>query len=131
MMDTKSSTFFRGHKTIACGRPKACETVKQQLMQKVRIKTIEVCGFSKAKAKEYVDTFFKNNPERAVKVNELIQNPKLRVMSSVPIFLWVICLLHSEDTYDFGDRTLHLRIVHFSEESFTWMLYQHRKPEFD
>ena len=104
MIDTKSTSILKGHKTIACGRPKACETVKQQLMQKSRIKTIEVCGFSESKAKEYVEAFFKRDPKKAAKVNELMEKPNIRVMSSVPIFLWVICLLHSEDFCDFGDE---------------------------
>ena len=96
IVNTKS-TLLKGHKTIACGRPKACEIVKLQSKEKQRIKTIEVCGFSEKKSIEYIDTFFKSHPQKAEKVKEVIRKPNLRIMASVPIFLWVICLLYTED----------------------------------
>ena len=101
MIDTNSSYSFKGHKTVVCGRPKACGFVKQQLSRKLKITTIEVCGFSQTKVYQYIDIFFKHNREKAITVKHLIQNRNLRVMSSVPIFLWVICLLHSEESANF------------------------------
>ena len=96
MIDTKS-TALKGHKAIVCGRPKACEIIKLQLREKQRIKTIEVCGFSEKKSIKYIDAFFKEYPLKAEKVKEVIRKPNLRMMASVPIFLWVICLLYTED----------------------------------
>ena len=96
IVNTKS-TVLKGHKTIVCGRPKACEIIKLQSMEKQRIKTVEVCGFSERKSIEYIDAFFKDHPQKAEKVKEIIRKPNLRIMASVPIFLWVICLLYTED----------------------------------
>ena len=95
MIDT-TSTILKGHKTIACGRPKACEFIKSK-MHTQKIKTIEICGFNEKKTIEYIERFFYSNLERAEKVKEIIKRPNIRVMSSVPVFLWIICVLYSED----------------------------------
>ena len=95
MIDTKSD-LLKGHKTIACGRPKACELVKSQV-QVQKVKRIEVCGFNERKTTEYIDHFFQDDLERAEKVKAIIERPNIKVMSSVPVFLWIICLLYSED----------------------------------
>ena len=95
LIDTKSG-LLKGHKTIACGRPKACEFIKST-MHSQKTKLIEVCGFDEKKTIEYIDRFFKDDLERAEKVKELIKRTNLRIMSSVPVLLWVICLLYSED----------------------------------
>lgn len=103
MINTKSSAVLKGHKTIACGRQKACDTVKEKLRGKdIRIKTVEVCGFSEAKSLEYIDLFFKHNPEKCVKVKELMKKQNIRVLSNVPVFLWVICLLYSQKDCENG-----------------------------
>ena len=96
MINTKSS-ILKCHKTIACGRPNACEFIKSKMMQTQKIKTIEVCGFNESKSMEYIERFFQADIKRAEKVKEIIKRPNIRVMSSVPVFLWVICLLYSED----------------------------------
>ena len=96
MINTKSS-ILKGHKTIVGGRPNACEFIKSKMMQTQKIKTIEVCGFNESKSIEYIERFFQADVKRAEKVKEIIKRPNIRVMSSVPVFLWVICLLYSED----------------------------------
>ena len=96
MIDTKSS-ILKGHKTIVGGRPNACEFIKSKMMQTQKIKTIDVCGFNESKSIEYIERFFQADVKRAEKVKEIIKRPNIRMMSSVPVFLWVICLLYSED----------------------------------
>ena len=95
VIDTKSG-LLKGHKTIVCGRPKACEFIKSTMhLQKTKL--VEVCGFDEKKTIQYIDRFFRSDPERADKVKEIIKRPNTRVMSSVPVLLWVICLLYSEE----------------------------------
>ena len=96
VINTKSS-ILKGHKTIVGGRPSACEFIKSKMMQKQKIKTIDVCGFNGSKSIEYIERFFQADVKKAEKVKEIIKRPNIRVMSSVPVFLWVICLLYSDD----------------------------------
>ena len=48
LIDTNSS-FLKGHRTIACGRPKACGFIKGK-MENQAMKSIEVCGLTKTKS---------------------------------------------------------------------------------
>ena len=103
MINPKSLAVLKGHKTIACGRQKACDIVKENLLVKnIKIKSVEVCGFSTAKALEYIDLFFKHDPEKCVKVKQLMKKQNIRVLSNVPVFLWIICLLYSQDSCEYG-----------------------------
>ena len=97
MMDAKSLKFIKGHKTIACGRPNACEFVKSNILQSQKIKTVEVSGFNTANTMKYIERFFQNDSEKADEVKKVIQRPNIQMMSSVPVFLWIICLLYSEE----------------------------------
>ena len=104
IMDTKNGILKR-HKVIACGRPKACEFVKhvanvvQMNVQMLPMtKTIEVVGFSQANILKYIDKFFIDEEEKAIKVKDTLDvSNNLKVMSTVPVFLWVICCVYGED----------------------------------
>ncbi|XP_066928027.1 uncharacterized protein [Clytia hemisphaerica] len=97
IIDTKHIDL-KGHKTIACGRPNACETVQKAFSKTQHTKRVEVCGFCNAMIKTYVQSFFKNATERSEKVLEVIKRSgNLQAMASVPIFLWVICSIYAED----------------------------------
>ena len=96
LIDTKNGVL-KQHKIIACGRPKACELVKQQFDDS-NPKTIEVCGFSEENIKKYVKMFFGQNEEKAKLVREALDIPSnLKVMATVPVFLWVICCVYREE----------------------------------
>ena len=95
LIDTKNR-FLKNHKVIACGRPKACEFVKQHFAQ--MSKTIEVVGFNKENIVKYIDNFFINEEQKAKKVKEAIEiSNNLKVMATVPVFLWVICCVYGEN----------------------------------
>ena len=96
---------LRGHKTIASGRPKACDFIKKKLLELkenerkvIRIKTVEVCGFKEENVNKYVEKFFNGNIEKVKRVKEVIRSSNnLKVMSTVPVFTWVICHVYSEN----------------------------------
>ena len=95
LIDTKNGVL-KNHKVIACGRPKACEFIKQQFVNKS--KTIEVCGFNKENISKFIDIFFDQNNEKAEEVkNALSISSNLKIMATVPVFLSVICSVYSED----------------------------------
>ena len=89
-------------------------------MQSQKIKLVEVCGFDEKKTIEYIyyniymDCFFRGDWERGEQVKEAIKRNNLRIMSSVPVLLWVMCLLYSED---FGEE------INSSTEIYTYGLF--------
>ena len=95
LIDTRKG-ILKNHKVIACGRPKACEFVKQKFVQ--FSKTIEVVGFNQDNILKYVDKFFVGEEEKAKKVKEALEiSNNLELMSAVPVFLWVICCVYGEE----------------------------------
>ena len=101
LINTKCNKMFKNHKTLVCGRPKACEFVKAQLTQKCKIKTIEVCGFNEDNIRKYILNFFDKDQGKAEQVQRTIDSSSnLMIMSSVPVFLWVICNVYSENLID-------------------------------
>ena len=95
LIDTKNGVLNH-HKVIACGRPKACEFIKQQFLNKS--KTIEVCGFNNKNISKFIDIFFDQNNEKAEKVKAVLNiSSNLKIMATVPVFLWVICSVYSEE----------------------------------
>ena len=101
LINTKCNEMFKNHKTFACGRPKACEFVKAQLSRTCKIKTIELCGFNRENIRKYILNFFNKDQVKAEKVQKAIDSSSnLKVMSSVPVFLWVICNVYSENLID-------------------------------
>ena len=113
MINTKSP-LLKGHKTVACGRPKACEFIKFKMLQSQKVKIIEVSGFNEANTIKYIERFFQNDALKCGKVKKIIQQPTIRSMSSVPVFLWIICLLYSED-FD--------HVINSSTELYTYGLF--------
>jgi len=93
--------FLKDHKSIVCGRPKACEIVKSVLHNFQNLtKTVEVCGFSPENVQRYITQFFRfdNDNEKADRVRQALKmSSDLNFMASVPVFLWVICNVYSED----------------------------------
>ena len=96
LVDTNNGVL-KNHKVIACGRPKACEFVKQKFLHK-QVKTIEVCGFKEENVIKYIDRFFNQNKDKAIQVKKALKSSSnLKVMATVPVFLWVICSVYSEE----------------------------------
>ena len=95
LIDTKKG-IFKNNKVIVCGRPRACELVKQQFKHKS--KTIEVCGFNEDNIMKYIDQFFNQREVNARKVKEALRiSSNLKVMATVPVFLWVICSVYGQE----------------------------------
>jgi len=100
LIDTKGN-FLKNHRSIVCGRPKACEDIRSKLRKsKNIIKTVEVCGFNSENVQKYITRFFqdkKKKEEEAELIRQVIKDSNdLNVMASVPVFLSVICNVYSE-----------------------------------
>ena len=108
LLNCKSNKSFGHHKTFACGRLKACEFIKRQLSQ--TCKTIEICGFNPQNVQKYIHNFFKDNQVKAEKI--IRKSSNLKVMSSVPVFLWVICNVFSENLI--GDGQINTELYFYT-----------------
>ncbi|XP_057298285.1 uncharacterized protein LOC130629179 [Hydractinia symbiolongicarpus] len=94
----KISLLSKG-KVIVCGRPQACDVIKNILQEKnSQLKLIEVSGFSEDNVDTYIRKFFLCNEE---KINSLktalneIEN--LKSMAYIPIYLYIICTVFNSE----------------------------------
>uniref|UniRef100_A0A7M5V4V2 NACHT domain-containing protein n=1 Tax=Clytia hemisphaerica TaxID=252671 RepID=A0A7M5V4V2_9CNID len=96
---------LKGHKSIASGRPKACDFLKRKFielkeleMKVIKIKTVEVCGFKDEDVEKYIERFFNGDVAKVKRVKDAIcYSNNLKVMATVPVFTWVICNVYGED----------------------------------
>ena len=98
LVEPHSSIFLEQKKVLLAGRPEACEIMKSVFSERVDTRMVEVCGFSEKSVNSYIDQTFKDKPELILttktKINE---SENLKAMSSVPVYLWIICLLFGEE----------------------------------
>ena len=101
LMSPKQKPFLRNHKTIVSGRPKACEFVHTLFSREnLKTKAVHVCGFNSLNIERYITNFFADN-FKANRVLFFVNDSKdLKAMASIPVFLWVICSVFSEDLID-------------------------------
>ncbi|XP_057297077.1 NACHT, LRR and PYD domains-containing protein 3-like [Hydractinia symbiolongicarpus] len=86
-------------KVIVCGRPQACDVIKNILQEKnSQLKLIEVSGFSEDNVDTYIRKFFLCNEEKInylkTALNE-IEN--LKSMAYIPIYLYIICTVFNSE----------------------------------
>ena len=126
LIEPKSNIFLE-RRVLLAGRPEACEILKAVIDDRTETKMVEVCGFNRENVNIYIDKTFKDKPELILttktKINE---SDNLRSMSTVPVYLWIICLLFGEDnTIDSPQTTTELFI-------YACLIYlsQHMKERF-
>ncbi|XP_066917259.1 uncharacterized protein [Clytia hemisphaerica] len=88
--------FIPGHKTIVCGRPKACQFLQNYVLDTRNTKTVEICGFTYENTVEYIRKFFNNKEKSARLIEKLRLSDNLRQMCTIPIFLWIVCHIFNE-----------------------------------
>ena len=92
-----TSTIFPGHTILIAGRPQACDIIESILFRS-RIKRIESIGFSHEMVKLYVRNYFKDDEKLCDFVLLTIEEvTTLKNMSSIPVYLWIICHLYGYD----------------------------------
>ena len=95
-----TSTIFPGRTILIAGRPQACDIIESILSRNriKRIKRIESIGFSHEIVKLYVKNYFKDNGNLCDFVLQTIEEvTTLKNMSSIPVYLWIICHLYGYD----------------------------------
>ena len=98
LVEPHSSIFLEQKKVLLAGRPEACEIMKSVFSERVDTRMVEVCGFSEKSVNSYIDQTFKEKPELILTTKTKIkESENLKAMSSVPVYLWIICLLFGEE----------------------------------
>ena len=92
-----TSTIFPGRTILIAGRPQACDII-ESILSRSRIKRIESIGFSHEIVKIYIKNYFKDDEDLCDFVIQRIEEvTTLKNMSSIPVYLWIICHLYGYD----------------------------------
>ena len=92
-----NSGILPNRKVIITGRPDACSQLLW-IFDIMRIKEVDVLGFSPAKVKEYINIFSANNTNLRDIIHLKIEGSgQLKSMARLPAYLWTICSLYQED----------------------------------
>ncbi|XP_057309574.1 uncharacterized protein LOC130647649 [Hydractinia symbiolongicarpus] len=94
----KSSSLLPNSKVLVCGRPQACDIIKNLFLTSQQPKLIEVSGFDENSIGIYVKKFFENNTEKIkslhVSLNEI---SNLKAMAHIPVYLRTICNVYASE----------------------------------
>ncbi|XP_066934495.1 uncharacterized protein [Clytia hemisphaerica] len=89
--------FIPGHKTFICGRPKACQFLRNSLLSARKTKIVDVCGFTEAEIYGYIGMFFEEKEKSDRLIKQLQESDNLRQMCAIPVFLWIVCHIFNEE----------------------------------
>ncbi|XP_057311094.1 uncharacterized protein LOC130648960 [Hydractinia symbiolongicarpus] len=92
------SSILPGHKTLVAGRPEACAILRKTFADRFSMKLVEICGFNSESVNLYIHRYFNGDDKliNAVKT-KINESENLAVMSTIPIYTWVICEIFKED----------------------------------
>ena len=90
------SSQLASHRTIVCGRPDACQDIYSHYSPHLPIKVIEICGFSDDSVYQFVKNFHQDDVE--VIIQKIKNSENLNIMASIPVYLWVICHILTDNT---------------------------------
>ncbi|XP_057309590.1 NACHT, LRR and PYD domains-containing protein 4-like [Hydractinia symbiolongicarpus] len=92
------SSLLPNSKVLVCGRPQACDIIKNLFLTSQQPKLIEVSGFDENSIGIYVKKFFENNTEKIkslhVSLNEI---SNLKAMAHIPVYLHIICNVYASE----------------------------------
>ena len=92
-----TANIFPGRAILIAGRPQACDII-ESILSRSRMKRIECIGFSQEMVELYVKNFFKDDQKLSDFVLLTIEEvTTLKNMSSIPVYLWIICGLYNYD----------------------------------
>ena len=92
-----TSALFPGRTILIAGRPQSCDII-ESILSRSTIRRIESIGFSHEIVQLYVKNYFKGDENLCDFVLQTIEEvTTLKNMSSIPVYLWIICHLYSYD----------------------------------
>ena len=89
---------FLDQTTILASRPDSANTLYLRRGKKVKIKRVDIVGFTMEGISKYVRNFAITRPDlQQVILRKIAGSKTLKAMSHIPVYLWIICSLFEED----------------------------------
>lgn len=89
-------TLLPGHKTIITTRPTTISIIRSAFSES-SLRELDILGFDSSQVSQYIDLFIQNETHVSNMLKEKIEHSShLKVMSTVPVYLWTLCSLFQE-----------------------------------
>ena len=84
---------------LITGRPLACSYLTDTFYDKVKLKHLEVTGFTEKSKKKYISNFCMGDEHLARSIeNKIKEEEVIKAMTSIPVFAWAMCCILSDET---------------------------------
>ena len=92
-----TSSVLSDHIILLSGRPQACDFVESMISSNT-LKRVESIGFSESNVTLYVKHYLRKDENLVALVLEKIEEETtLKNMSTIPVYLWIICAMYRYD----------------------------------
>lgn len=107
-------TLLPGHKTIITTRPTTISIIRSAFSES-SLRELDILGFDSSQVSQYIDLFIQNETHVSNMLKEKIEHSShLKMMSTVPVYLWTLCSLFQEQNMSEVPTTI--------TELFVWQL---------
>ena len=84
---------------LITGRPLACSYLTDTFCDQVKLKHLEVTGFTDKNIRKYISNFCMGDENLARSIEKKIDGEEvIKGMTSIPVFAWAVCCIVSDDT---------------------------------
>ena len=84
---------------LITGRPLACSYLTDTFYDQVKLKHLEVTGFTDTNKRKYISNFCMGDEHLARSIEETIERAEvIKGMTSIPVFAWAMCCILNDDT---------------------------------
>ena len=84
---------------LITGRPLACSYLTDRFDDQVKLKHLEVTGFTDNNKKKYISKFCRGDENLARSIENKIEGEEvIKGMTSIPVFSWAMCFILSDET---------------------------------
>ena len=97
ILNTRNSEF--PFCKLITGRPLACSYLTDKYYDQVKLKHLEVTGFTDKNKKKYISNFCMGDENLARSIKKRIEGEEvIKGMTSIPVFAWAMCCTLSDET---------------------------------
>ena len=91
---------------LITGRPLACSYLTDTFYDQVKLKHLEVTGFTDKNKRKYISNFCMGDENLARSIEKKIEGSEvIKGMTSIPVFAWAMCCILSDETNLEAPRT--------------------------
>ena len=91
---------------LITGRPLACNYLTDTFYDQVKLKHLEVTGFTDNNKRKYISNFCMGDENLARSIENRIEGEEvIKGMTSIPVFAWAMCCILSDETNTDAPKT--------------------------